>query len=289
MQELSNHIRSLLQTQALEQKCLAFYQFRFSQWFHCLTLRCESRPDGSHKAWRATRHLIGRLGSWHKSTKIVLAQAIENPQLKRSPAVRCVDCFAATKFDFNPASFTIASAVEQTFSTRNRDYALDSARALFEQQQLDLDEAFKKRKEHPFQPKVHAEVLMADHFFRRELEFWNGNCYIGCSKPSCFCCDLYLKNHVRSFSSRPCHGNIWINWCPAAHSGVEHVGRNVPTGTIVETMIQKMRHEAEHSLLSGLRLRRTRVESTSGFSGSTRRTEYADDGADTILEIWRSL
>jgi hypothetical protein len=156
MQELSNHIRSLLQTQALEQKCLAFYQFRFSQWFHCLTLRCESRPDGSHKAWRATRHLIGRLGSWHKSTKIVLAQAIENPQLKRSPAVRCVDCFAATKFDFNPASFTIASAVEQTFSTRNRDYALDSARALFEQQQLDLDEAFKKRKEHPFQPKVHV-------------------------------------------------------------------------------------------------------------------------------------
>ncbi|CAD0083683.1 unnamed protein product [Aureobasidium vineae] len=92
---------------------------------------------------------------------------MKNPQLKRSPAVRCVDCFASTKFDFNPASSTIASAVEQTFSTRNRDYALDSARALFKQQHFDLDEAFKKRKEHPFQPKVHAEVLMADHFFRR--------------------------------------------------------------------------------------------------------------------------
>lgn len=288
MEELCNHIRSLLQIQAHDQMCLAFYQFRFSQQYQDLALRCESRLEDSQEAWQATRHLIGRLGSWHKSTKVVLAQAMRNPHMRQSPPVRCVDRFGATKFNFKPASFTLASAVEQTFSSRNGGHALDSARALFKQQQLDLHEAFRKRKHWPFQPKVHAEVAMADHLFRYGLEFWDEDCYIGCSKPSCFCCDLYLRNHVRKFAARPCHGNIWINWCPTSPSMAEDTARIMPTEKIIGAMIRKIQHEAELFLLSGLRLHRTRAESTTGFSGSTRRAKHAGDCADNTLQIWRS-
>jgi hypothetical protein len=156
--------------------CLAFYQTRFSQQSRYLTRRCNSQVEGVQGAWHAVRRLIGRLGSWHKSTKVVLEQAMRNSHLKKGPTVRSVDGSRAMKFDFDPASFTLASAVEQTFHSRNGDYALGSVKALFGQQQLDLEAAFKKRKEWPFQPKVHAELGMADHFSCWELEFWGGDC-----------------------------------------------------------------------------------------------------------------
>jgi hypothetical protein len=283
---LCGYVRSLLEINNHDQECLAFYQFRFSQQSQQLASRCSSQIGISQDAWQAVRHLIGRLGSWHKSTKAVLALAMRDRCLTKSPPVRVVDHLNPMRFTFRPADLTLTSAVENTFAL-NGDHALSSVRALFQKRGLDLDETFKKRKEWSFQPKVHAEAVMADHFFRHNLVFWGEDRYIGCSKPSCFCCDLYLKNHGREFSDRPCHGNIWINWCPTSPSLAGSMLGDVPTETIMGIMTQKMRAEAERLLLSGLRQSRTRVESTTGFSGSTRRTEDADSNRDAILQIWQ--
>ena len=64
-----------------------------------------------------------------------------------------------------------------------------------------------------FVPKVHAETLMVEHFYFNQLHFFGNDRYIGCSKPSCYCCDLYLRNHPGNFEARPSHGNVWVKWC----------------------------------------------------------------------------
>ena len=41
--------------------------------------------------------------------------------------------------------------------------------------------------------RVHAEILIIDHFQRNKLKFLNGHRYIGCSKPACYFCHHWLE------------------------------------------------------------------------------------------------
>ena len=67
-----------------------------------------------------------------------------------------------------------------------------------------------------FKPKVHAEVQVLEHFYQNELRFAHDDPYIGCSKPACFCCRLYFRNHPMSCVEPDTHNNIWLNWGPPA-------------------------------------------------------------------------
>ena len=58
---------------------------------------------------------------------------------------------------------------------------------------------------------------------------------------------------------------------------------SIHSDPIMEPMIRQIQHGADRIVLSGLRLHRTRVESTTGFSGNIRRAADTDDGADTTL------
>lgn len=60
--------------------------------------------------------------------------------------------------------------------------------------------------------KAHAEASMARFFLLGNRRFINDDRYIGCSKPSCTCCELYLQCLPGNFERRPCHGNTWTQW-----------------------------------------------------------------------------
>lgn len=64
------------------------------------------------------------------------------------------------------------------------------------------------------EPPVHAEITILDHFYNQSLNFAHGKAYIGCSKPSCFCCRVYMDNHPLKPMERPCHNNVWVRWSP---------------------------------------------------------------------------
>lgn len=61
--------------------------------------------------------------------------------------------------------------------------------------------------------KEHAEASAARFFVEEDLQFANEDRYIGCSKPSCMCCNLYLECLSGDLERRPCHGNAWAQWC----------------------------------------------------------------------------
>ena len=71
-------------------------------------------------------------------------------------------------------------------------------------------------RERPSKTRVHAELLVADHFFRNNLQFLGGcDRYIGCSKPSCYLCDAYLRNHPAGFAVARSYQKIYTTWrCP---------------------------------------------------------------------------
>jgi hypothetical protein len=41
-----------------------------------------------------------------------------------------------------------------------------------------------------FRPRVQAELILLEHLYVHEYQFVDGDKYIGCSKPACYCCYL---------------------------------------------------------------------------------------------------
>ena len=65
-----------------------------------------------------------------------------------------------------------------------------------------------------FRPRVHAELILLEHFYVHGYQFVNGDRYIGCSKPACYCCYLYICAHPGEFVKPPSHSKNYPNWSP---------------------------------------------------------------------------
>lgn len=115
------------------------------------------------------------------------------------------------------------------------------------------------------EPYVHAELILLEYFHSNKLKFARNDRYIGCSKRSCYCCDLYMRFHPSNPVIRPCHGNVWVKWCPPGSSG-GNTTANRPSNTILEQMISRISEDILSHILAG----RTRSiclrDSTTGMS-----------------------
>lgn len=63
-----------------------------------------------------------------------------------------------------------------------------------------------------WRPRVHAELVLLDFFWTQNLDFVDGDRYIGCSKAACYCCYHYIRTHPGCFVAPACHNNNWLNW-----------------------------------------------------------------------------
>jgi tRNA(Arg) A34 adenosine deaminase TadA len=64
------------------------------------------------------------------------------------------------------------------------------------------------------EPQIHAEVLALKHFYRSRKSFPANDCYIGCSKAACVCCEMYFKYHPAQMVVPKSHRKVWQNWGP---------------------------------------------------------------------------
>lgn len=65
-----------------------------------------------------------------------------------------------------------------------------------------------------WRPRVHAELILLDKFWKKQLYFVAGDRYIGCSKPACYSCHHYIIAHPGRFAVPACHNNNWLKWRP---------------------------------------------------------------------------
>lgn len=63
-----------------------------------------------------------------------------------------------------------------------------------------------------WKPKVHAELLLLEHFYTGNLDFVDADRYIACSKPACYCCYHYIKAHPGNFVVPGSHHNNYLKW-----------------------------------------------------------------------------
>jgi hypothetical protein len=246
--------------------CSLAYSFRNSTLLETLNQR-HLRSGTTAPLWSELRHYIGRLGSWSKASKVLLRAAKMFPNLLHDFHVEYLE---------SPPPIPVPSTDKKT----NLDSALGRMIPKAESQRLqDVREAVRnftvkdisaeftaKYTDKTFKPRVHAELLLLEHFYHKNLRFVENDRYIGCSKPSCYCCDLYMKCHPGGFMTRACHGNLWIKWrAPDPPIDNDEQARK-HTAKMLNEMVKTVRRDAIGQLLSKQPRRRRVPDSTTGMS-----------------------
>ncbi|PHH60282.1 hypothetical protein CDD81_1872 [Ophiocordyceps australis] len=63
-----------------------------------------------------------------------------------------------------------------------------------------------------FKTQIHAEVQLLDHFHLEKLRFVEGDRFVTCSKPACWCCFLYFRHHPARPVEPETNGNLHEKW-----------------------------------------------------------------------------
>lgn len=216
------------------------------------------------------RHYIGRLGSWHRAVSTLVSTAIQYPHFLQGLSLDAVPqqvtawrasekatelCQLLELLDLGFSTDHVMSRLDKLHRTvrRNNQNTCEDVQAAFLQRVTD----------EKFRPRVHAEVLLADYIHATKLRFINDLRYIGCSKPSCVLCHMYLEAHPTGIMPLPCHGNLWPNWSPPL---LTSTGIHQHTVEFTQKMILNLQGFIMQWLMNGQVSRRRLPESTTGFT-----------------------
>jgi hypothetical protein len=113
-------------------------------------------------------------------------------------------------------------------------------------------------------PRIHAEIVALQFYASQRMRLVNEDRYIGCSKPSCYCCSLYMNAHPARIRPRPTHGNIWVQWClPSADPGQNTTMTDL---RILGHVADCSRDVAQIALVGGSFSHGKRFDSTTGLT-----------------------
>jgi hypothetical protein len=240
----------MLETRSHQQRCITAYYLRHQESFRRLSQNAEK--DISRRAWYWIRHYIGRLGSWFVASRFVVAIARRTPQLFEQFQVAPVSRIGNTATRILDEDISVGKALLRTLPGYNSELVDLRIRTMQSVSSDDLAARFTKNYTDPnFVPKVHAETLMMEHFYFNQLQFFGNDRYIGCSKPSCYCCDLYLRNHPGNFEARPCHGNVWVKWCLPFEVDEQDVRKQIHAARMQKRILINIIRDLESRMLSG--------------------------------------
>ncbi|KAI1413912.1 hypothetical protein F5Y13DRAFT_198320 [Hypoxylon sp. FL1857] len=117
-----------------------------------------------------------------------------------------------------------------------------------------------------FQPRIHAEIQVLEHFCKNKLSFIDNDSYVGCSKPACYCCHLYFQHHPSSPVVPESHQKIYLNWgLPDLPDGDQDPGY-IPQRDLMNKMLERIRQDALEQIKQKAGPLKTHADSLTEFT-----------------------
>jgi OTT_1508-like deaminase len=227
-----------------------------------------SRATGP-SVWSGLRHCIGRLGSWSKAAKILVCAANCYQDLISGFRVECLELPQPIAAPVADSQTNLDSALRRMLPANESDRLKKIQEIVRNNRVIDIPlKFFEAYTDKNFKPRIHAEVLLFEYFHHKNLEFVNNDRYVGCSKPSCYCCDIYMKCHPGSFIARASHGNLWSNWRAPILPLEDGEAAQKHTRDMLSGMVKYIRQDALYQIESRLSPRQKVPDSTTGMSTS---------------------
>lgn len=227
----------------------------------------------SRGIWSDIRHYIGRLGAYIKAVKVLMLATQKFPQRIENALVKVVELRGPTDRPDRHHLDDLNGLIRRMLPIDEEDMANELSEALSEVGSVtNIQDKFREEYTE-MKPRPHAELLILEHFHENDFEFVGRDKYIGCSKPSCYCCDKYMQIHKGDFVRRSCHGNLWTNWAPPiplpmfqrkAQKGTRPQDHH--TFKMLQDMIPDIRQALKEQILSRRPRRKKLPDSTTGLS-----------------------
>lgn len=221
--------------------------------------------------FQLVRHYIGRLGYHFRVAATLIAAAQRLPELFEGFEVRCLST-ASSSHDppLTDAKTTFESMIVRMLPQGATEDVLHYQTMLaIMDQKFDLYSRFLASYRDPnFRPRVHCELALLEHFYTNGIPFVDLDRYIGCSKPACYCCALYIRCHPGGFVEPASHQKIYLNWFPPELAFQDREKARIHQRDILNLMIPSIRGEVLRQISECSGPTRWHPDSTTGITHS---------------------
>ena len=213
--------------------------------------------------------LLCKLGKHvHVAKNLVEAAVSLSQDFIGGVRIRTLTSSKEQKFPLTPKEATVESTVHRMFSTDE-----EQSKFMFRLQSIwdpsELSRILHNKRN--TKTKVHAELLLIDHFESRQCRFLDDNDkYIGCSKPACYLCYAYIISHPGRYAIPPSHQKLYVGWRP-------------PDINLDDT-ISVTRQKKEEKILLKL-IERIRRDITTDIESRTPRLPYHADSTAGLTSV----
>jgi hypothetical protein len=176
-----------------------------------------SEHNGSNQSpFAEVRHYVGRLESHVRAVRILISAARRLPMLFVDPEIEVVHYERISILPPELRNKTTLQEIAHRMIGNDEPLLLEIQTHLQAlNQKFDIERIVRVEYDKKnFKPRVHAELMLLEHFYRNSLDFAENDRYIGCSKPACYCCSLYFRSHPDQFVEPASHQKIYLNWMP---------------------------------------------------------------------------
>jgi hypothetical protein len=176
-----------------------------------------SEQHGNNQSpFAEVRHYVGRLASHVMAVRILVSAARRLPRLFLDPEIEVVHYERISILPPELRNKTTLKEIAHRMISNDEPLLLEIQRRLqVLDQAMDIERIVRVEYDKKnFKPRVHAELMLLEHFYRNRLDFVENDRYIGCSKPACYCCSLYIRSHPGQFVEPASHQKIYLNWMP---------------------------------------------------------------------------
>ena len=216
--------------------------------------------------WSYVRHYLARLRSWYKKAGTIVKFARQYPEIFQSYSVEWLCLPDPARLPEIDMKTNLRSALRRMLPQDESHKAEEIYEALSDLREFNWDEFFVKNFEGDNASlAVHAEVFLMEHFYIHNLPFVENERYIGCSKPSCYCCALYTRYHPGNFVVRPSHGVAWGKWSPPLLGMCEDEKIRKHNLTVMNSVVAHLRRDIFNEIERRLPRRNRPPDSTSGL------------------------
>ena len=211
-------------------------------------------------------HYLARLGSWSRAACSVVKMGQRFAALLADFAV--VSLNNSTYFDGRPLEFEAdpETVLNRVLPNYKGTTILSNALSIIH----GACKLVERYHQQPPIPQIHAESRILNHFFVNRLEFATGDQYIGCSKPSCYCCWLYFHFHPTRARTGRTHNNVWIKWSLPSPLFQDNGEANRDSLRIMRAMADGIRNEIIGLIIADGNPVVAMFDSTTGLTASAR-------------------
>ena len=191
--------------------CRMAYALASSSDLKLLSRNARAALQTSH--WAKVRHCVARLGSWHRKAGIALRFARQFPHLFLDCSSSFLPLSNIQRLPLSDDKTNLRSILTRMLPAGSGDRVQELYEQIVGFRGLDFEHKFRELySNQDTRLMAHAETFLLEHFYFQRLPYVWRDKYIGCSKPSCYCCHLYQRFHPDNPVLRPAHGTAWHRW-----------------------------------------------------------------------------